>query len=151
MDPAVIRAREERRKRKLEKQIRRLEKHQNQMKPLEELEIPPAVADDPKGRARPLPQLTTEQIEERWLIQKEWSRYKFAQHSKEIRMIDRLVESQNKALTELRKESEELYQAAIAFVPNYLPIEIKGPVETPPKPGYVAKEGDFIDISRKWD
>jgi large subunit ribosomal protein L40 len=40
LDPAVIKAREERKKRKLEKQIRRLEKHEKQLKPLDELDVP---------------------------------------------------------------------------------------------------------------
>ena len=40
IDPAVVRAREERRRRKLEKAIRRLEKSSRQLKPLAELELP---------------------------------------------------------------------------------------------------------------
>lgn len=48
MDPAIIRAREERRKKKLAKQIRRLEKNARQMKPLEECEIPEAIVNKPK-------------------------------------------------------------------------------------------------------
>lgn len=38
MDPAVLRNREERKKKKLEKQIRRLEKNSRQLKPINELE-----------------------------------------------------------------------------------------------------------------
>lgn len=40
MDPAVIKTRDERRKRKLEKQIRRLEKNARQLKPIDECEVP---------------------------------------------------------------------------------------------------------------
>lgn len=40
IDPQIIRAREDRRKRKLEKQIRRLKKNARQLKPIEEAEIP---------------------------------------------------------------------------------------------------------------
>lgn len=40
MDPAILRQREERKKRKIEKQIRRLEKHSSQLKNLEEVEVP---------------------------------------------------------------------------------------------------------------
>lgn len=39
IDPAVIRAREDRRRKKLEKQIRRLEKHAKQMKPIAEIDL----------------------------------------------------------------------------------------------------------------
>lgn len=51
--------------------------------------------------------------EERALLSKEWTRYKRKQHLKDIQMIDRLMFAQQKALDELRQESEELYQAAI--------------------------------------
>lgn len=40
MDPAIIKAREERRRKKLEKQIRRLQKNARQLKPIDELEVP---------------------------------------------------------------------------------------------------------------
>jgi len=40
LDPAIIRAREERKKKKIEKQIRRLEKVVQQTKPVEEIEVP---------------------------------------------------------------------------------------------------------------
>lgn len=40
LDPQIVKQREERRKKKLEKQIRRLEKNARQLKPIEELEVP---------------------------------------------------------------------------------------------------------------
>ena len=43
MDPMIVRQKEERRKKKIEKMIRRLEKNAGQLKPLEELEVPYAV------------------------------------------------------------------------------------------------------------
>lgn len=46
MDPAIIKAREDRRKKKIEKQIRRLEKHARQLKPIDELEIPLTLIDE---------------------------------------------------------------------------------------------------------
>lgn len=46
MDPAIIKAREERRRKKLEKQIRRLEKNAKQLKPIDELEPPLHVIDN---------------------------------------------------------------------------------------------------------
>lgn len=92
-----------------------------------------------------------EEEEYRWLLEKKWSRYRFGVNTREIRMVDRLLCSQEKALKELRGESEELYQAAIQMDFSYIPYEIKGPVETPPIPGYDPDEGDIIDISRKWD
>lgn len=76
----------------------------------------------------------------------------FNVNSHELRMIDKILASQHKALEELRKESEELYEAAIQLDFSYVPCEIKGPVETPPIKDYNSvAEGDFINISRKWE
>jgi len=46
IDPAVVRAQEERKKMKLEKQIRRLEKYEQQLKPVSELEVPTFIVDN---------------------------------------------------------------------------------------------------------
>lgn len=46
LDPAIVRAREERRKKKIEKQIRRLEKNARQLKPIEECEVSLAILDE---------------------------------------------------------------------------------------------------------
>lgn len=40
LDPQIVKQREDRRRKKLEKQIRRLEKNARQLKPIEELEVP---------------------------------------------------------------------------------------------------------------
>lgn len=46
IDPQVIKAREERRRKKIEKQIRRLEKNARQLKPIDELEVPLVLMDE---------------------------------------------------------------------------------------------------------
>lgn len=60
--------------------------------------------------------MTPETLEERALLYKEWARYKRKQNMNNMQMIDRLVFAQQKALDELRQESEELYQAAIQVI-----------------------------------
>lgn len=42
----MIKAREERRRKKLEKQIRRLEKNARQLKPIDEMEVPLVLIDE---------------------------------------------------------------------------------------------------------
>lgn len=44
----VIKAREERKKKKIEKQIRRLEKNARQLKPIDECEVPLQLLDEKK-------------------------------------------------------------------------------------------------------
>lgn len=46
VDPAVVKAREDRRRKKLEKMIRKLEKNSRQLKPIDELEVPLILIDE---------------------------------------------------------------------------------------------------------
>lgn len=48
LDPAVIKAREERKRKKLEKAIRRLERSEKQLKPIEECQVPLTLIDEQK-------------------------------------------------------------------------------------------------------
>lgn len=62
--------------------------------------------------------LSAETLESRVLLEKAWAKYKHNQHLADIQMIDRIFMSQQKALDELRNESEELYQEAIQVSVN---------------------------------
>ncbi|XP_011203917.1 39S ribosomal protein L40, mitochondrial [Bactrocera dorsalis] len=151
LDPQIIKQREDRRKKKLEKQIRRLEKNARQLKPIEELEIPLTLLDEKDKRTRKLLPLSDKDLETRALLTKKWAKYKHQQKVSDFQTIDRLLQSQNKALDELRKESEELYQEAIQQDMALLPVTIKGPVATPPIKNYVSPDGDYIHENKKWD
>jgi len=63
--------------------------------------------------------LSDEEIESRALLNKEWSRYKHQEYLKDVRAIDSIFYSQQKALDELKAESKELYQEAIQVI-NYI-------------------------------
>lgn len=64
-------------------------------------------------RKRPAKVLTEAQIDERCVTIKSWAHYKLKEHLSDIQMIDGMLYSQQRALDELRNESEELYQQAI--------------------------------------
>lgn len=101
-------------------------------------------------RARPPLKLSEEQKEYRALLQKDWARYQRQQHLELHRMCLRIQQSQEKALNELRAESEELYQAAIQVDEFLLPITIKGPAYTPPIKNYdVPAEYRFPFLFRR--
>ncbi|XP_062127309.1 large ribosomal subunit protein mL40 [Drosophila sulfurigaster albostrigata] len=151
IDPQVIKQREDRKKKKIEKQIRRLEKNARQLKPVEELEVPLELIDDKAKRLRKLPQLNGAEQETRALLIKEWARFKHNEKVADFQIIDRLLQSQNKALDELRNESEELYQAAIEVDLQLLAVPLKGPVSTPPIKNYVSPDGDYNHQSMKWE
>lgn len=48
IDPQVLKQREERKRKKIEKQIRRLERNSRQLKPIDELEVPLNLLDEKK-------------------------------------------------------------------------------------------------------
>ncbi|XP_074034373.1 mitochondrial ribosomal protein L40 [Leptinotarsa decemlineata] len=150
LDPAIIRAREERKKKKIEKQIRRLEKHARQLKPIEECEVPLDISENLGKRKRNLPEISEEILEKRVDLLKRWCMFRQQQHMADVQMLDRLIYSQQRALDELRQESEELYQEAIQFDPFLMPFKSQGPVESPAIENYDTPDGDYQDISRKW-
>ena len=51
--------------------------------------------------------------ERRALLVKKWSSYKFKQNTQQLRSITAAIVSQERALQELKFESEELYQEAV--------------------------------------
>uniref|UniRef100_A0A0K8SNV1 Large ribosomal subunit protein mL40 n=1 Tax=Lygus hesperus TaxID=30085 RepID=A0A0K8SNV1_LYGHE len=151
LDPQIIKQREERKRKRLEKQIRRLEKNAKQLKPIEECEIPMEILNEKSSRARPSPKLTREELNGRASLIKEWSLYRYRQNLNDAQMIDRIVLSQQWALDQLRAESEELYQAAVTPDEGLMPFIATGPVETPPIQNYDSPDGEFVDVSKKWD
>lgn len=64
-------------------------------------------------RKRSAKKLSEAQIDERSVTLKSWAFYKLKENLSDIQMVDRMLYSQQRALDELRKESEELYQEAI--------------------------------------
>lgn len=88
------------------------------------------------ARARPKMELSEEQKEARDLLQKQWTRYQRIQRIELRNVCLQILHSQDRALIELRRESEELYQAAIQPDDSMLPMEVKGPVYTAPITNY---------------
>ncbi|GJQ66494.1 putative ribosomal protein L40 [Trypoxylus dichotomus] len=151
VDPAIIKAREERRKKRLEKQIRKLEKNARQLKPIEECEVPLVLVKEKNERQRHLTPVNVDKLEMRVLLEKKWALYKREQHLKDIKMLDRIIYSQQKALDELRKESDSLYLEAIQTDFHLIPFESTGPVNTPAIENYDTPDGDYQDVSKKWN
>ena len=151
LDPNIVRAREERKKKKLEKQIRRMEKNSKQLKPLFEVEISPELSSREKELSRQVMPLSTEETERRALLEKEWNRYKQEQWINNVRVIESIVLSQEKALKELRAASEQLYKKAVEFDDSILPYNTIGPVHTPPINNYDSPDGEYIDITLKYE
>ena len=140
----VERMREERKKKKLSKALKKLDKKPRIPKPLHEMEIDPSIYGDDMEikRARALPALSDSELEEKndkhALLMKEWSRFAGRRHVSEIRQIDRVLMHRQIALEELRKESNVLYAQAIKPETGSLDdstrifYQASGPTSTPP-------------------
>ncbi|CAH0756514.1 unnamed protein product [Diatraea saccharalis] len=151
IDPAIIKAREERRRKKIEKQIRRLQKNARQLKPIEEMEVPLHLFDEMSKRKRAPVKLSPEVVEARALLQKDWAKYKQQEYMSHVAQIDRIMAAQRRALDKLYEESEELYDEAIMPDLSLIPYTIDGPVVTPPIKDYLSPDGEYIDVTKKWD
>ncbi|CAG9764304.1 unnamed protein product [Ceutorhynchus assimilis] len=148
MDPAIIRAREERKKKKIEKQIRRLEKNARQLKPIDECEVSLELLDQKLERRRGI-LYSLGLLEKRVLLEKKWANFKREQLLEDLQMIDRVIFHQQKAVHELKNESEELYQEAIQPDFHMVPLKSIGPVEMPAINNYQVPDGDYQDVNRK--
>ena len=52
---------------------------------------------------------------------------------------------------ELKQVSEELWFEAVQSDPFVLPFRAEGPCLTLPLPHYQPPDGDYVDVTKKWD
>lgn len=107
--------------------------------------------DEKSQRTRNNQKLTTDILEKRVALEKSWATYKMKQKMLDLQTIDRIYLAQEKALSELKFESEELYEEAIQPDLKLVPFNAIGPVSTPPIEKYESPDGDYIDVSKKWE
>lgn len=150
LDPAILRMREERRKRRIEKGIRLLKKHAKKYKPIEEMEVSPKLQKEIGMRHRSLPVLGHETCQLREALQRAWAIYCKNVHQSEAAMLERVVAAQQKALDMLKEESQELYDAAIQVDNGLFPFAQRAIVSTPPIKHYEAPDGKYVETTKKW-
>ncbi|KAJ8391723.1 hypothetical protein AAFF_G00086730 [Aldrovandia affinis] len=138
--------REQARKERLKKKLKKMEKVAPELIPIEDFVTPVKYSDELSVRM--LPQVPFEESERRALLLKEWSRYKLSQHKAEMAAIGQALQAQREALQELKLESEELYWAALRPDPVLFPFHHQGPSYTPPKDKYQPPEGKYSDITK---
>ncbi|XP_015272393.1 PREDICTED: 39S ribosomal protein L40, mitochondrial [Gekko japonicus] len=131
---------------RMRKKLKKLEKAPQELIPIEDFITPFKYMDEKRVRATS--PLSFEESERRALLMKKWSVYKQQQREAEMETIQSLLKAQEKALNELRLESEELYQAAIQRDDSLFPFEREEPMHTPPLPKYEAPEGKCNDVTR---
>ncbi|CAK9809209.1 39S ribosomal protein L40, mitochondrial [Anthophora plagiata] len=150
LDPAVIKAREDRNKRKIEKRIRFLEKRSNYFKPIFEIETLPELIEKENRSCQLTVPLSEEDIRLRSSLEKEWSTYKRNQWLKDLHVIRSMMVSQETALKELKVVSKQLYKKAVQFDDLYLPCNATGPVHTPAINNYDSPDGEYTETTIKY-
>ncbi|CAI2349087.1 unnamed protein product [Caenorhabditis sp. 36 PRJEB53466] len=150
IDPEVAKQRETRRRKRLEKEIRQMQKHSKKPKPVDELTLDVKSAKNIHERRRPPVEIGVELIDERAIALKEYTRSRDALQRQDDAWIRAVIDSQRKALAELKKLSPELYEAAVQPAHGDLPLVYQGPSLTPPIKNYEAPDGDYIDTTRNW-
>ncbi|XP_041355103.1 39S ribosomal protein L40, mitochondrial-like [Gigantopelta aegis] len=148
LDPTLALHREQKKRKRIEKQIKRLEKQGRQLKPVMEIEGDPRLRAETQLRKRETSALLFEEGEARIALHKSWCNYKLKQHIHELTIIKLATEDQQRALTELRNESEDLYQQAIQMDEGLIPVVLHGPVHTPPIGDYEPPDGDYINTTK---
>ncbi|KAM9331326.1 large ribosomal subunit protein mL40 [Gastrophryne carolinensis] len=131
---------------RLKKKLKKLERIPPELIPIEDFMTTGKHMEE--IRIRPPPPLPEEEQERRALLIKKWARAKQQEQESEQRNIQSLLESQRKALDELRLESEELYEAAVHCDPGLFPLEHQGPCNTPPIAKYNPPDGKYNDITK---
>ncbi|CAD6199259.1 unnamed protein product [Caenorhabditis auriculariae] len=150
IDPEVAKQREARRRKRLEKEIRQMQKHSKKPKPMDEMTLDVKSAKNIGERRRPPTELSIDQIDERAVAMKDYTRSRNALQKLDDAWIRSALAAQNKALKELKAISPELYEEAVKPATGNLPLTIQGPSLTPPIKKYESPDGDYVDTTRQW-
>ncbi|CAF0746737.1 unnamed protein product [Didymodactylos carnosus] len=149
LDPLLDKLRDERKRKRVERVIKRLEKFKQQLKPIHEYEPERRIMKELE--TRPQVELTSEETTQRLMLNRDWAKYKYKQHQQEITLISRAMKSQEDALEQLKKENKILYEQALQIDNKLIPFIRRGPLYSLPNPNYDAPDGDYYDITNYFD
>ncbi|XP_067930399.1 large ribosomal subunit protein mL40-like [Watersipora subatra] len=150
VDPAILRMQLERKKKRLEKQIRQQLKFARKLKPIDDYELHRELPKDSGPRPR---EEGADSMEERLRRQQlcvEWSHYKYHQSLERMKTFSNMIKAQEKALAELKIASTEKYDMAVQKDDDILEYSFTGPTETPPIVGYV-QDGKYTETTKSYD
>lgn len=150
LDPAVLKMRVERKVKKIEKSIRQLEMADKVLKPLLEQTVPPHVHRELALRTRPAGELAPAQARLDRLLPA-WTAYRKEVDRQQQRSVRQVLRAQQRALLELRAESEPLYRRAIAVDAALLPFDDELVLtESGPSASYRPPDGLRTDVTKQW-
>ncbi|XP_053206044.1 39S ribosomal protein L40, mitochondrial-like [Panonychus citri] len=149
IDPILLKLRNERKVKRLEKNILKIERGAKQLKPIVELSLPPHVQKEMEIRTRATCDSNAETNFRKLL--RLWNVYRTYQSRSEYRCARGLIASQEKALDELKKVSPHLWAQAIGFDQNLIPyIENQTVKTTPANPNYTPPDGHIKETTKEW-
>uniref|UniRef100_A0A8R1U3M9 Large ribosomal subunit protein mL40 n=1 Tax=Onchocerca volvulus TaxID=6282 RepID=A0A8R1U3M9_ONCVO len=151
MDPEIAKLREERKRKKLKKEIKHLESFGKKPKPVEEFIFDKKYEANINERIRPTVTLSENEKDEREILERDYKLHLNKLAVMDMRWIAESIRKQEKALQKLKMLSPELYKAALepdeCFLQSFV---YKGPTLTPPLKSYEPPDGQYIDVSKKW-
>jgi large subunit ribosomal protein L40 len=152
IDPAVLKTRIERKIKKTEREISKLESAPKKYAPILEYQLTSSDLSDLKAR----PRHTMEEfgLTHASLLgaRRLWSFYRQEQARMERKSIRRVEKAQEKALEHLKNLDKDLYDNTVSvddtiLIP-YLSSHVKR--ETPPNPNYTPPDGSIQDVTKEW-
>lgn len=152
LDPLVLRTRVERKLKKCEREIAKLESAPKQPIPILEYQLTNSEIRDLKARpGRTLEDVGLDMGSVR-AAQKLWNFYRLEQSRMEWRSIKRIEQAQTRALDTLRHLDQGLYDRTVAvdelsLIP-YTSSHMRR--ETAPNANYQCPDGNTKDVSKEW-
>ncbi|KAI6188396.1 hypothetical protein M3Y98_00350200 [Aphelenchoides besseyi] len=132
VDPEVAKLREKRKRRKLEREIRLMQRDGKTPKPVTELSVDEKTLEAVDELRRVDVALDENTIDQRAVILKAYCKSRNQLATADNHWIRTMINEQNKALNVLKTISPTLYESAVAPDPSFLPFSTRGPVYTPP-------------------
>lgn len=152
VDLEILKIRQERKIKKLEREIRRIKKMPRQLKPIEEYSLPPKIMKEIEMRTRKNDPQQVKLLDAN--IRKMlplWVEYKSIERKMQKEDMQSVLKAQAAALAKLAEIDQELYANAIAKDESMANLVDDQMVkETPPNPKYKTKDGKKTDVSKEW-
>lgn len=148
VSPLVTKKQYERKIRRLEREINKLESIPLKLKPILELQLSPQILKELDARTRKEKDEDAKRLLDSFYDA--WCVYKFAESVTEMKSIVSVRNAQKRALNAL-KSYPDLYEQAIQVDPELIPFKVDNiKKHTPPIENYNCPDGNEFDITKEW-
>lgn len=149
INPLITKKQFERKIRRLEREIAKLEAISLKLKPILELQLPPYILKEIEKRSREEKDEKAEQLLQSYY--NAWSVFKSIERQNELKNIGTVRNAQKRALDLLQRDYPQLYHEAIQLDPELIPFKVDVvKKDTPPVDSYHCPDGREQDITKEW-